>query len=229
MSSMDRPYQLLPFRFDRFSDDEYLLTNEVGEYLFMTKEDFHKFVNYELDVNSDLYLDAESKQIATRDDISDVIKMLATKFRTKKSILRDFTSLHMVVPTLRCNSSCIYCQVARKDLDAQSVDMSKQTAKNTVKLIFQSPSPIIKIEFQGGDPSTYFEMVKYIIEEAELQNILKKRHLEFVICTNISLLDEDMVSYLKKHKCYISTSLDGPKDLHNTNRPLQNTTKTRGH
>lgn len=154
MSSMDRPYQLLPFRFDRFSDDEYLLTNEVGEYLFMTKEDFHKFVNYELDVNSDLYLDAESKQIATRDDISDVIKMLATKFRTKKSILRDFTSLHMVVPTLRCNSSCIYCQVARKDLDAQSVDMSKQTAKNTVKLIFQSPSPIIKIEFQGGDPST---------------------------------------------------------------------------
>lgn len=226
MSSMDRPYQLLPFRFDRFSDDEYLLTNEVGEYLFMTKEDFHKFVNYELDVNSDLYLDAESKQIATRDDISDVIKMLATKFRTKKSILRDFTSLHMVVPTLRCNSSCIYCQVARKDLDAQSVDMSKQTAKNTVKLIFQSPSPIIKIEFQGGDPSTYFEMVKYIIEEAELQNILKKRHLEFVICTNISLLDEDMVSYLKKHKCYISTSLDGPKDLHNTNRPLQNTTKT---
>ncbi len=226
MSAIDRPYQLLPFRFERFNDNEYLLTNEVGEYIFMPSSDFDKFVNYELDVNSDLYLNAESKQIATRDNISDVVKMLATKFRTKKSILRDFTSLHMVVPTLRCNSSCIYCQVARKDMDATSVDMSKQTAKNTVKLIFQSPSPIIKIEFQGGDPSTYFEMVKFIIEEAELQNILKKRQLEFVICTNISLLDEDMVAYLKKHKCYISTSLDGPKDLHNTNRPLQNTTKT---
>ena len=35
-----------------------------------------------------------------------------------------------------------------------------------------------------------------------------------------------MVKYLKKHKCYISTSLDGPKDLHNTNRPLQNTNHT---
>ena len=226
MSTIDKPYQLLPFRFERFNDDEYLLTNEVGEYLFMTNDDFNRFINYELDVNSALYLDAESKQIATRDDVSDVVKMLATKFRTKKSILRDFTSLHMVVPTLRCNSSCIYCQVARKDMDATSVDMTKQTAKNTVKLIFQSPSPIIKIEFQGGDPSTFFEMVKFIIEEAELQNILKKRQLEFVICTNISLLDEDMVAYLKKHKCYISTSLDGPKDLHNTNRPLQNTTKT---
>lgn len=226
MSAIDKPYQLLPFRFERFNDEEYLLTNEVGEYLFMTNDDFNRFINYELDINSALYFDAESKQIATRDDVSDVVRMLATKFRTKKSILRDFTSLHMVVPTLRCNSSCIYCQVARKDMDATSVDMTKQTAKNTVKLIFQSPSPIIKIEFQGGDPSTFFEMVKFIIEEAELQNILKKRQLEFVICTNISLLDEDMVAYLKKHKCYISTSLDGPKDLHNINRPLQNTTKT---
>ena len=226
MRIMDRPYHLLPFRFDRFNEDEYLLTNEVGEYIFMSNENFHLFVNYNLDVNSQLYLDVESKQIATRDDIANVVNMLATKFRTKKSILRDFTSLHMVVPTLRCNSSCIYCQVARKDLEAKSVDMTKQTAKNTVKLIFQSPSPIIKIEFQGGDPSTYFDMVKFIIEEAELQNILKKRHLEFVICTNISLLDESMVAYLKKHKCYISTSLDGPKDLHNINRPLQNTTKT---
>ena len=35
-----------------------------------------------------------------------------------------------------------------------------------------------------------------------------------------------MVKYLKKHKCYVSTSLDGPKDLHNTNRPLQNTEHT---
>lgn len=219
-------YTILPFRFERFNENEYLLTNEVGEYIFLLIDDFNKFVNLELDTKSDTFLNLESKQIATTDKIDDVVKMLATKFRTKKSILRDFTSLHMVVPTLRCNSSCIYCQVARKDMDATSVDMSKQTAKNTVKQIFQSPSPVIKIEFQGGDPSTYFEMVKFIIEEAETLNIIKKRHLEFVICTNISLLDEDMVRYLKKHNCYISTSLDGPKDLHNTNRPLQNTDKT---
>ena len=152
--------------------------------------------------------------------------MLATKFRTKKSILRDFTSLHMVVPTLRCNSSCIYCQVARKNMDDHEADMTKKTAKNVVKTIFQSPSPCIKIEFQGGDPSTYFEMVKYIIEEAEWQNLFKKKDLGFVICTNVTLLTPDMVKYLKKHKCDISTSLDGPKELHNTTRPLQDTTHT---
>lgn len=214
-------YQLLPFRFERFNDKEYLLTNEVGEYIFLHKDDFYDFVNGKLNVHSDLFYDLASKQIATTDNIDDVIKMLATKFRTKKSILRDFTSLHMVVPTLRCNSSCIYCQVARKNMEDNSANMTKKTAKNVVKTIFESPSQFIKIEFQGGDPSTDFEMVKYIIEEAEWQNLFKKRVLDFVICTNLTLLNEDMVKYLKKHKCAISTSLDGPKDLHDTNRPLQ--------
>ena len=215
-------YQLLPFRFERFNDNEYLLTNEVGEYIFLQNEDFYHLVKGDMDEHCDLFYDIASKQIATTDNVTDVIPMLATKFRTKKSILRDFTSLHMVVPTLRCNSSCIYCQVARKNMDDHSANMTKKTAKNVVKTIFQSPSPFIKIEFQGGDPSTDFEMVKYIIEEAEWQNLFKKRVLEFVICTNLTLLNEDMVKYLKKHKCMISTSLDGPKDLHDTNRPLQN-------
>ena len=214
-------YQLLPFRFERFSEEEYLLTNDVGEYIFLHEDDFHKFVSGELDEHSDLFYDIASKQIATTDNVDDVVAMLATKYRTKKSILRDFTSLHMVVPTLRCNSSCIYCQVARKNMDDHSADMTKETAKNIVKTIFESPSPCIKIEFQGGDPSTDFDMVKYIIEEAEWQNLFKKKHLDFIICTNLTLLDESMVKYLIKHKCEISTSLDGPKDIHDKNRPLQ--------
>ena len=85
-------YQLLPFRFERFNDTEYLLTNEVGEYIFLQNEDFHRFVDGEMDVHSDLFYDIESKQIATTDKVEDVVSMLATKFRTKKSILRDFTS-----------------------------------------------------------------------------------------------------------------------------------------
>ena len=107
-------YQILPFRFSRFNESEYLLTNDVVEYIFLCDEDFEKFVNNELDTKSKVFKDIASKQIATVDNVKDVVNMLATKFRTKKSILRDFTSLHMVVPTLRCNSSCIYCQVAKE-------------------------------------------------------------------------------------------------------------------
>ncbi|MBQ8190241.1 MAG: His-Xaa-Ser system radical SAM maturase HxsB [Bacteroidaceae bacterium] len=214
-------YTILPFRFAHFNEDEYLLTNDVGEYIFLSNSDFDRFINLKLDTKSELFMDIASKQIATTDKVEDVVNMLATKFRTKKSILQDFTTLHMVVPTLRCNSSCIYCQVKRHESTDHSADMTKLTAKNIVKTIFESPSPCIKIEFQGGDPSTDFEMVRYIIEEAEWENLFKKKDLSFVICTNLTLINEKMVKYLKKHNCLISTSLDGPKDLHDKNRPLQ--------
>lgn len=149
---MTQPYTILPFRFSRFNEDEYLLTNDVGEYVFLRNNDFEKFIRYELNPHSEIFQDIASKQIATTDKVEDVVNMLATKFRTKKSILRNFTELHMVVPTLRCNSSCIYCQVACKNIDDHEADMTKETAKNVVKTIFESPSPYIKIEFQGGDP-----------------------------------------------------------------------------
>jgi His-Xaa-Ser system radical SAM maturase HxsB len=60
-----------------------------------------------------------------------------------------------------------------------------------------------------------------IVEYAEWKNLFAKKHLEFVVCTNLTLVDEGILKYLKKHHIYISTSLDGPKELHNQNRPLQ--------
>lgn len=223
---MSEQYQILPFRFERFSDTEYFLSNDVGEFEFVSNTDFANFVSQKMDTDSDAFYNLKSKQIVTDTDVEPVIEMLATKFRTKKSILNDFTSLHMVVPTLRCNSECIYCQVSKKDLTDRGVDMTKATAKKVIQTIFESPSPVIKIEFQGGEPLTNFEMVQYLIEEAEWTNLFKKKHVEFVICTNLSLITPEMLKYLKKHNCYISTSLDGPRDLHNTNRPLQETKHT---
>jgi His-Xaa-Ser system radical SAM maturase HxsB len=216
--------QILPFRFERFSNAEYFLANDTGEFEFLGNKDFKDFVSEKLDKDSDIFLDLKSKQFLTdTKNLEAVTNMLATKFRTKKSILNDFTSLHMVVPTLRCNSDCIYCQVSKKDLTDRGFDMSKQTAKRILKTIFKSPSPMIKIEFQGGEPLTNFEMVKYIMEEAKWQNLFRKKHFEFVICTNLSLITPEILKYLKKHRCYISTSLDGQRDLHDTNRPLRET------
>lgn len=48
-------YQILPFRFARFNDSEYLLTNDVGEYIFLRNEDFEKFIKKELDVKSTVF------------------------------------------------------------------------------------------------------------------------------------------------------------------------------
>ena len=100
--------------------------------------------------------------------------------------------------------------------------MDKKTAENTVKMIFASPSPAIKIEFQGGEPLLNFSLVKYIVKEAEKLNKIHKKELSFVICTNLTLVTPAILKFLKRHNISISTSLDGPCELHNKNRPLQN-------
>ena len=146
---MNNTYTILPFRFARFNEEEYLLSNDVGEYIFLKNDDFHKFVNGELDPTSDLFYDIESKQIATTDKVEDVVKMLATKFRTKKSILEDFTSLHMVSANFALQFKLHLLSGKRHESTDHSADMTKKTAKNIVKTIFMSPSPCIKIEFQG--------------------------------------------------------------------------------
>jgi len=214
-------YKFLPFRFERLNREEIFLSNEVGEFYFISNEEFQKFINYMLNTSSQTFLDLKSKQMLTDTDIDPVVEMLATKYRTKKSFLNDFTSLHMIVPTLRCNSNCIYCQVSRKEATSGYFTMSKPTAKKTVDMIFKSPSPSIKIEFQGGEPLLAFDIVKYIIEYAEWINLFKKKHLEFVICSNLTLMDKRKLDFFKNKNVCISTSLDGDKDLHNKNRPLQ--------
>jgi len=216
-----KAYSLLPFKFERFNEQEVFLSNECGEYIFITNEDFKKLTDYRLDIKSDIFFNLKEKQIATDTEIYPMVDMLATKYRTKKSFLNDFTSLHMVVPTLRCNSNCIYCQVSRKEESTKAFTMSKHTAKKIVETIFKSPSKSIKIEFQGGEPLLAFDIVKYIIEYAEWINIFKKKNLEFVICSNLTLMDNKKLEFLKKRNIYISTSLDGDKELHNRNRPLQ--------
>ena len=220
--NISKPYQLLPFRFTRLNDNKRLIVNEVGEFIFLSNEDFNKFINYKLDNRSSLFLDLKAKHTVTDTDVGPIIDMLAIKYRTKKAFLYNFTSLHMVVPTLRCNSNCIYCQVSKKNPDAVGFDMSKKTAMNTVQMIFNSPSPVIKIEFQGGEPFLNFNLVKYIVKEAEKINLIYKKNLSFVICTNLTLATPAILKFLKKHNISISTSIDGPCDLHNKNRPLQN-------
>src|SRR5581483_7279286 len=45
------------------------------------------------------------------------------------------------------------------------------------------------------------------------------RDVQFVIATNLAPLADEMLAYCRDHEVVISTSLDGPRELHNRNRP----------
>jgi sulfatase maturation enzyme AslB (radical SAM superfamily) len=97
--------------------------------------------------------------------------------------------------------------------------MSQATAEKALEFTFRSPSPLIKIEFQGGEPLLNWSLIEYVVTRAKEINSSQNRELQFVITTNLAVITDEILDFCKEHGIYISTSLDGPKDLHNANRP----------
>ncbi|HVR40884.1 MAG TPA: His-Xaa-Ser system radical SAM maturase HxsB [Thermoanaerobaculia bacterium] len=212
-------YRLLPFRFADLGSERRLLVNEVGEHLRIRADDLESLVAHTLDAHSDVYLDLKARHFLFDSDSLAPFELLTAKYRTKKSFLDGFTQLHIFVISLRCEHSCIYCQVSRVSPDRQRYDMSAETASRSLDLVFRSPAQQLKIEFQGGEPLLNFPRIREIIEEAERRAAATARPVEFVVTTNLALITDEMLSFFRDHDVFLSTSLDGPPFIHDANRP----------
>ncbi len=212
-------YRLLPFRFMRWSSTEVLVVNDVGEFLFLDRGRFEELVGHRLASSSPEHADLEAKHFLATGSSDLSIELLATKYRTKKSFLDGFTKLHLFVVTLRCDHTCRYCQVSRVSADRARFDMSRETARRAIDLVFRSPARALKIEFQGGESLLNFELIRFVVEEVERRNAAEGRRIEFVVATNLVPLTEEILEFLREHSVLVSTSLDGPAFLHDANRP----------
>jgi uncharacterized protein len=215
----DKEYELLPLTFTPLNSDEYVVTNFAGESLVMTRAVVRALAEHNLDTNSADFASARSAHLVRFSGEKSPTELLALKYRSKKQKLREFTSLHILVVSLRCDHSCPYCQVSRRSEDKARFDMSPEIVEKAIELIFRSPSKAIKVEFQGGEPLLNFELIKKVVLECEIKATNDSRDLEFVIATTLSLLTNDVLDFCEQHNILLSTSLDGPEELHNKNRP----------
>ncbi|TYO96723.1 His-Xaa-Ser system radical SAM maturase HxsB [Geothermobacter ehrlichii] len=215
-------YHILPFQFKRREDNTVLMVNEAGDYVFLPTQQFEAFVCQDLDTNTETFKTLKGKHFVAEDDLPLAIDLLANKYRTRKGFLRDFTSLHMLVITLRCNQDCQYCQVSAENDTAREFDMSPETARIIVERIFEGPSNDIKIEFQGGEPTLNWPALTAAVEHAESLNQVAGRNLSFVVCTNLTSITREQLEFFRAHNVSISTSLDGPANIHNKHRILRN-------
>lgn len=212
-------YRLLPFRFMRWPDDLVLLTNECGEFEFVSPDTFAALANHRLPSGDPSYVNLKSKHFLSDKQSLVPLELLATKVRTKRSFLCGFTRLHIFVTTLRCDHTCSYCQVSRVTEDRTRFDMSLDTATRATEWVFRSPAKEFKIEFQGGEPTLNWPTIVHVVSTATERANTEGRTVEFVIATNLSTIDDEMLRFCKEHRIQLSPSLDGPADLHNANRP----------
>lgn len=204
------------FRFKKFWDD-YLITNDIAKYSFLTKSEFSDFISGNIKSGSKYDELFEKKFIKWANYISD----MASAFALKNNFLWYWPSLHIIVTTLRCNHKCQYCHAAVAPMTAKNMDMTESTAKKVVDTIFFTSNPSLTIEFQWGESLVNWDIVKYIIEYAESRALHLKKNLTFALVSNLSLMDDEKLEYLISHNVQISTSLDWDEETHNFNRTFK--------
>ncbi len=120
----------------------------------------------------------------------------------------------ILVPTLRCDLACSYCQVSRVSERARGFDWDDEQLKRAQEFLAQLETDDIKIEFQGGEPLLRLDVLQAVTSFCETHF----SKTEIVICTNLQHLDEEALSFFEKDNVFISTSLDGSKLSHERHR-----------
>ena len=213
---MNNGYHLLPFYFTRVADKE-VLVNEVGDMMVVPTGTVESLVNHTIDQN-ELFKSLVANFYVSEELVPPLLDIYAARLREKKLFMDHFTALHIFVVTLQCNQNCVYCQASSRKEQSEQCTMSYDVMERSVELMFHSPAPVLTMEFQGGEPSLHPEIIRYGIEKAEQMKAVDGREVRYVLCTNCVNLTDEMLNICKQYHVLISTSVDGPAFLHNSNR-----------
>jgi His-Xaa-Ser system radical SAM maturase HxsB len=205
------------FNFDRMPDGRVFISNLAGFHHFLGEQEFLDLVNGHISQEQSSSL--ESKLFICGDESSSVTPYaLSSAFAKRLMNELAVRPIFMIVPTLRCDHTCKYCQVSRASVTADGYDLNPETDTANCQHIKKLGTPPYKIEVQGGEPLLRFDLVQSIYHECEIS--LGSDAFEMVIATSLSLLDESIFSWVKERNITFSVSLDGNEAVHNKNRIL---------
>ncbi len=212
MTTTHLPVVPSPQAFSRFRKvgDRYVVTSIDGSYALLDEAEWARYRAGDVAPDSSLYarLSAANLWRSTVD-----VALAKTRRAQRKAFLRYGPNLHILIVTLRCNETCVYCHASRAGMDAVQTDMAPETAERAIDIALSSTSPGITLEFQGGEPLAHFSLVKHAIEYALARNRTAGKTLDFTLVSNLSLMDDEKLAYLLDHRVQICTSVDGPADL----------------
>ena len=209
-----QPEHLGYFRFGRVGD-HVVLTNDAGEWSQLTPGEFDQFLDGKVEEGHPRFDELRDRGFMRADlDLED----MARKIRRKRRYLGNGPHLAVIITTLRCNQSCSYCHASRTDMDRVDTDMSLETARLAVDHAMKTPSPYLCFEYQGGEPTVNWDVLKFCVEYSRERNKQERKTLDQSVVTNMTYMNEERANWLIDNNVLVCTSLDGPEHVHNANR-----------
>lgn len=202
------------FRFKKFDNHSYLITNDVGKFHFFELEAFQKFISGDVESLEDY--DELCEKWFIKDSTYE--QRMVGSVALRNSFVGIGPTLHMIVTTLRCNHKCRYCHAAVAPMTATQFDMDEPTAQKVVDTIFYTNSQSLTIEFQWGESLVNYPIVQFIVDYALQKSQQLQKNVTFSLVSNLTLMTEEKLTWLLDKWVDVCTSLDGDEITHNHNR-----------
>jgi uncharacterized protein len=141
----------------------------------------------------------------------------------KNKVIKDKknTLTLTIIPTYQCNFKCIYCWERTKD---KKNSMNLEAQNRLLKFIELNINKFTSLELDwfGGEPLLAFEVMKNLL--TQIDTVCKKNKIPYSssLTTNGYCLSLEVFKFLLRHHThFFQVTVDGPRKIHNTNRPLK--------
>jgi len=213
-------FAALPFDVRKLECDAFVGISASGDHLFLTQIEIDALITKpdkiparrRAEMTARYFLPNHGRNVGKE-------RLLESRRAAKRETVSTGPALHIIVPTLQCGHTCQYCQVSRAQTDS-GFSMTTAVLEAVVDRIWESDADDLTIEFQGGDPLLRFDLIVLAVEKLARLNQAREKRLRFVVASTLHQLTEEMCDFFRTHKVVLSTSLDGPEELHNRNRPV---------
>lgn len=197
-------------RFRRLADNRILFAHEAGGYFLSGERFLERLANNRLSPDDMVFLSSRGF-LLEEDGLAEISFLNQLAGRLAPAGKLDYV---LLVPTLRCDLACSYCQVSRASLSASGYDWSEETLEKTLAFLDREGGETIQVEFQGGEPSLRLDLLEKVASFCRQ----RFKSVKFILCTNLSSLDGRLKAFLASPDVFVSTSLDGPSELHQAQR-----------
>ncbi len=207
----------LPFFTPRRLNEKWILTNRMGDWDILENDDYQSL--HLLYTPRPLIERLAERRLVLYDDNP---ATMLERWRQWNGTNYDGPTLHIIHLTQRCNLTCSYCHSSAIPVTAKGRDLKEETALNIVDFITATPSDVISIAFQGGEPTLRPDLIEMILERLTRACAAYGKELRAGITTNGTLLSREVMAVLERYGVRTTFSFDGPKDIHDTIRTYEN-------
>jgi uncharacterized protein len=158
--------------------------------------------------------------------VTNISKSVPNNQEEKKSVPKKEKSISRITLHVanECNLRCKYCYANGGNYNLPESIMTLDTASKFIDFCVTHFDKIKTIVFFGGEPLLNPRVMQFICESFE--RLHKENKIDYLpewgIITNGTLLNDDILSFIKQYIKFITVSIDGPKKLNDFNRKFAN-------